>query len=437
MGSSRVLAVRLFGPAVLALAIAAGSVAPASAAPRAVPVPVQRLAEAAGHDLVPTPARTGERHAALAVPGDDETYLGLAPGCATGKGKAKPNAVVFTSTKVKLDYVLTGTALRKTGTVKTKVDRPVSIKLPSVRAGSYRLTLALHKKTDLVADETFDVLPCVVVKATCRAVTFTNPAGNPAAYGVYSGHKKDQDFELDLAPGESRTVRADYSKIDYDFSSDESGLGHGTVKVKQSCAHGPATPADHALQSFGFVGCASPGALAPVQLAWSVQPSVKKPRYEVLDAQQQIVAEGSAKGGRGKELTLAAGSYTYRSYANRLTSPFEDLSFVVLDCVQVTPRCRAIELRNPNAVAVVVAAEPSGDAESEDAGSEDAGSDEDYVDPVVVGAGETVTVPWHSTGAYVVAYLDDESLSPSSFLSLASPEPWDEDLPEITVPQDC
>ena len=54
------------------------------------------------------------------------------------------------------------------------------------------------------------------------------------------------------------------------------------------------------------------------------------------------------------------------------------------------------------------------------------------------GAGKTVTVPWTSTGAYVMAFLDDPtSLSQAYFFSLASPAPWDEDSPEITVPQNC
>jgi hypothetical protein len=79
-------------------------------------------------------------------------------------------------------------------------------------------------------------------------------------------------------------------------------------------------------------------------------------------------------------------------------------------------------------MAVVVELEPAGDNESED----------DHIDPVVVGAGATVTVLWHSTGAYVLAYLDDpSSLGQSSFFSLASPVPWDEDLPAISVPQSC
>ena len=422
---------------VVALAVTASVVglAPASATPvpATVPAPVERLAEATGHHLTARHAghaRAGERHA-LRLDGDDDSFVDVSAGCASGTGKAKVAGYVYTSAKLKLDYALTGANVSRTGTVKTKADRPVAFGLPSVRAGAYRLVLTVHGKGDAVGDVTFDVLPCVVVKASCRAVTFTNPAGNPAAFGRYSGHRRDQDFEIDLAPGASLTVRADHSKIDYDLSADDpssSTLGHGTVKVKQSCSHGPAQPDSHALQTSGFVGCAQPGALAHVQLGWSVQPSLKKLHFELLDAQQAVVAAGTPKGGREKDLNLPAGSYTYRSYANGFAQPFEDTSFVVLTCVEVVPTCQAIRLTNPNAAGVVVVVDPGDDDDF----------DEDYIDPVTVAGHASVTVPWRGTSAYVSAFLDDPtSLSQSYFFSLASPAPWDDDLAEITVPQSC
>ena len=429
MGRRRVLAVRIFGPVALAAAVVAGGMAPASAAPTTVPAPVQRLAAAAGHDLRKVPAPAAERRA-LTIPGEGDTYVEIVPGCAAGKGKAKVNAIVLTSDKLKLDYVLTGTGLRKAGTVKTRAGRTVSVKLPSVHAGSYRLTLALHGKTALVADETFAVRPCVVVKASCRAVTFTNPAGSPAAYVSYRGHHRNQEFDLDLAPGRSRTVRADYSAIDYDaVTSDEdyAGLDQGKVKVKQHCSHGLAQPADNAVQTTGLVGCSGTGP-ATVSLGWSVQPSVGKRRYEVLDAHHQVAAQGSFKGGHHADVSLEGGSYTYRSYANGLAEPFEDVAFVVLDCVQVTPRCQAIDVRNPNAVPVVVLPLQTDD----DPGEGDDGGQ------VTVGAGTTVTIPWHSAGVWVLAFADDGSVnSTSPFFSVASAWPFDEEPEQISVPQNC
>lgn len=425
---------RLIGVVVLALAAGALGLSPASAAPQAGPAPVrQLLAEA--HQPPVEHSATGARHA-LRIPGEgvEQTFVGFNLGCAAGRGKAKPNAFAYAETKLKLDWVLTGTGLRKTGTVTTKVERPVSLKLPSVRTGDYRLTLALHGKADLVADETFDVLPCVVVKATCRAVTFTNPAGNPAAYVSYRGHKKNQEFDVELAPGASRTVRADYSKIDYDASTDDpdastNALGGGTVKVKQSCAHGPAQPADNAVETSGFAGCSGAGAPAAVSLGWSAQPSVAKRRYEVIGADQLVVAQGSFKGGRDTDLVLAAGTYTYRSYANGIVQPFEDVSFAVLACVQVTPRCRAIQVRNPNAAALSVIVFSTDDETTEIEGDGD---------ETTLPANGTVTIPWTGTTAWVLALTEGGwSGSASSFLSLASPLSDEGEPTTVDVPQNC
>lgn len=80
-----------------------------------------------------------------------------------------------------------------------------------------------------------------------------------------------------------------------------------------------------------------------------MQPSVSRATYEVRDPAHRLVASGKVKGGREAALSLPPGTYTYRSLANRLTQPFEELTFSVLGCVQVVPRCRAVEVENPNA----------------------------------------------------------------------------------------
>ena len=49
------------------------------------------------------------------------------PRCAPGQGKARPTAGVAASAKVTLDWVLTGSGLRKSGTVKVKADRDTAI----------------------------------------------------------------------------------------------------------------------------------------------------------------------------------------------------------------------------------------------------------------------------------------------------------------------
>ncbi|MGI3783407.1 MAG: hypothetical protein ACRYG2_21805 [Janthinobacterium lividum] len=435
---------RLVGVVALAAAASVLGLGPASAAPQTVPVtrslasssvpaPVRQLL-AAAHAPVAKHASTAARHA-LAVPGEDDEqpFTGFNPGCAAGQGKAKPNGYVYSETKLKLDWVLTGTGLRKTGSVKTKAERAVSLKLPSVRSGDYRVTLAVHGQTDLVADQTFDVLPCVVVEASCRAVTFTNPSGDPTAYVTYSGHKKNQEFDLELAPGASRTVRADYSKIDYDASSDDpdasiSSLGHATVKVKQKCAHDPAQPVDNAVQTTGVSTCVA-SVNGVLTLGWSAQPSLTGLRYEVLNAQRDVVQSGSFKGGKDKDLSLSAGTYTYRSYANGNLTPFEDVTFDILACVEVTPRCRAIQVDNLSATPLVVIAYTTDDetTEVDDDGEENS-----------LPASGAVTIPWTGSTAWVLAVSEGGwSGSSSGFLSLASSLTDDGELETVTVPQNC
>lgn len=424
---------RVVGVVVLALVAGVLGLGPASAAPGDAPAPVrQLLAEA--QDPAGARAATGTRQALrLSGEEDAETYLFVNPRCAPGRGKARPGAGVDASAKAKLDWVLTGSGLRKAGTVKVKkAHRDTSISLPKLRTGSYRLTLALHGKSDLVADQTFDVLPCVVVKTSCRAVTFTNPAGNPTAEIAYGGHKKSQQFTLSLAPGASRTVRADYSKIDYEIygETEESlaDLGSGTVKVKQKCKHAPALPGSQAIQSSGFASCSTQGAPADVSVGWSVQPSVSKATYEVRDAGQQLVASGKVRGGREADLSLAPGTYTYRSLANRLTQPFEELTFSVYACVRVTPRCRAVEVENPNAATLGVLLLSVDDEETDVVGDGEL---------TTVPANQTVTIPWTGRNAWVLALAQDAWDGSTPFLSLASSFGADGDPLTVEVPQNC
>ena len=424
---------RVVGVVVLALVAGVLGLGPASAAPGDAPAPVPQLLTEA-HHRAGAHASPGARQA-LRLPGgkDAETYLFVNPRCAPGQGKARPAAGVVSGTKVTLDWVLTGSGLRKSGTVKVKkADRDTAITLPKLRAGGYRLALTLHGKSTLVADQAFDVLPCVVVKTSCRAVTFTNPAGNPTAEIVYGGHKERQQFTLSLAPGASRTVRADYSTLDlqiYGETDEElADLGHGTVKVKQKCKHAPALPGSLAIQTSGFASCSAQGTAAPVTLGWSVQPSVSKARYEVRDADQRLVAKGTVKGGREADLSLAPGTYTYRSLANGLTQPFEDLTFSVYACVQVTPRCRAIEVENPNDAGLEVLLLSTDDEETEVAGDSDL---------TTLPANETVTIPWTGSSAWVLALTPEAWDGSTPFLSLASSIGDDGDPLTVDVPQNC
>ncbi len=439
---------RLLGTVVLAVATTAatfaGGAGTASAAPPTGPAPVRQLVAAEQHapGLRSTRAlgttETGTR-AALRVPGaadDDETYLDLNPSCVSKTGgKAKPNATVGSASKLKLDYVLTGSEdYRKTGTVTVKAYRDTDLELSSVKLGSYRLTLARHGSATLVADETFDVLPCVQVKAGCASLTVTNPAGNPAAEVAY-GRKKADDFFVELAPGESRTVRVDDTsvKVEATSAADEDAyvdLGSSTVKVKQSCKHGAAQPGQNAVQTSALVTCGSATTQGSASFSWAAQKSLKDRTWEVV-AGAGSVTKGSYKNSGGKSIDLAPGTYTYRSYANKVVQPFEEVVFSVLDCVTVAPRCKALDVTNPNAVSV-------------EAYLIDTDDDSDVVDPgegeseTTVAAGSTVSIPWLTRKVVLLAVAGDlDSWRP--FISIASDFPLDDDqdFPEYTVPQDC
>jgi hypothetical protein len=441
MGQGRRTAHKLLGTVLVAAATAMAGLSvgagTAAAAPVTLPTPVQQQAarlHAADH-LAPT--QTGAREALrLGASGtDDDTYLEVDPGCVSkAGGKARPNATVGSSTKLKLDYVLTGPGdHRKTGTVKVKAAKDNPLGLSAVKPGAYRLTLARHGSTTLVADETFDVLPCVQAKASCHAVTFTNPAGNPSAYVMYGGHKKNQSFDLDVAPGTSRTVRADYSTIDYrafgfydSIDRAAARLGEDDVSVKQHCSTPPAQPGSNAVQSTGEIGCQD-GDPAYVDVAWSVQPSVKKVRYELVDASGTTVRSGTLSGGKHKSFSLLAGTYHYRSYVKGGAAPFEDVSFTVLNCVQVTPVCRGIEVRNPNPVALdVYVFGYDEDDESDEGTSVDA----------TAAPSATTRVAWDRTTAYVLVTATDEDTGSHFYSDSLTPDLGSGDV-DLQVPQNC
>ncbi len=410
----------------------------AVAAPATRPTPVQqraaRLHTAAEHRAS---AQTGARETLrLGAAADDDTYLEVDPGCVSKTGgKARPNASVGSSSTLKLDYVLTGPAgYQKAGTVTVKVEKAHPLGLSSVELGTYRLTLARHGSTTLVADQTFQVFPCVRVTTSCHAVTFTNPAGNPSAYVMYSGHKKRQSFDVEVAPGTSSTVRADYSRIDYRaFGSYESidrapaRLGEDDVSVEQHCSTPLAQPGSNAVQSTGEIGCSDESGLAYVGVEWSVQPSVKKVRYTLVDASGTTIKSGTLSGGKDTSFSLPAGTYHYRSSVKGVATPFEDVSFTVLGCVQVTPVCRAIEVSNPNPVALDV---------SVFGYDEDDESDEGTTVDTTAAPSATTRVAWDRTTAYVFVTPTDDDLDARFHTDSLTPELGFGDV-DLQVPQNC
>lgn len=433
---------RILGTVALAATLVTAGVGTASAAPAALPGPVRAFA-AAHHGSL-----DGSRHGSLGahrsaalqrrltvagVAADAEPMLTVRQGCASGKTKAKPSAYLYSTVKVTLDYRLTGRGVNKKGTVTLKKNKDVTLKLPSVGVGSYDLTLTRHKSSTSVGSQSFDVLPCVQVTTSCHAITFSNPNGNPAAVVDYGLRKSRIPFEIRLAPGASRTVRADDEKTSYAvFGLDaDADLGHGTAKVKvKKCAAAPAQPDQNAIQTFAYAGCApagTPGATGEVSITWAAQSSLKNATYTLAPAQADVTKTGSVKAQKDVTLDLAPGTYRYRTYANGIATPFEDVGFVVLTCATITPQCKSFDVDNTaNTAALDVYAFNNDDDAEADAS----------IEPTILTApaGQTTNVPW-STGNVIVFAGAAEGTNTSTFYSSALP--LDDETDGIAIPQDC
>ena len=442
----RAATARVLAAALLAVTLASTGLGTALAAPAEVPAPVARLAEPDAARAHHAPAQDRAALAREAEEEGEDVFLSLAPTCApSAMKKVRTSAVVFSTRKATFGWVLTATSgWRATGTVKVKKEGVTRLKLPAVRVGGYRVVLTEKGASTPVADETFDVRRCVQAKAGCHAVRFINPAGNPSADVSYGPRRADA-FDVRLAPGQSRTVRIDDKRVVFEaWSADvdvDAPLGAGSVKVRQSCRHHPATPAQNAVQTTALVGCGATGT-APVQLFWSAQKSLANRSWQVLDGTSAVVAHGSYANGRDTTVRLAPGPYTYRSFANKDAKPFEQVGFSVLRCVEVTPACRAVALQNPNDVAVEVLLLDPEEVAVVAARRVDPVADEGdeegwYEGTLAAHGGETV--PWTTTSVAVLAVASgtDET---TRFVSLASPFPTGGDLdelPVVEVPQSC
>ena len=462
-GRTRRVVGRALVGALLTLTFATTGLAGAEAAPVVGPAPgpVARLVDGAGAGRVQAHRATDRASLERAAEeADEDVFVSVQGSCAPSvKKSAKPDAVVFSTRKATFDWVLTSTSgYRKTGTVKVKRDGVVALKLPGLRLGSYRIAVTERGASSPVSDDTFEVKLCVQVKTSCKAVRFTNPASNPAADLVY-GSSDEQTFELTLAPGEVRTVRVDDKKIFFSAwavspedpdatpgdEEDEldgptpTSLGRGTIKVKQSCKAKAATPALNAVQTSALVGCGAGAATGPVTFGWVAQKSLKNRTFEVVDASGAVAATGSWTRGRERTVQLAAGTYTYRAFANKKAQPFEETTFTVLGCVEVEPVCRALDLTNPNDVAVgLVVIDPALlDDPSVDVGDD---PESDQLQERTLAGRASETVPWTSREAVVLAFADGADPT-SRFQQLATPFPADEDdldaLVRVPVPQDC
>jgi hypothetical protein len=134
----------------------------------------------------------------------------------------------------------------------------------ALEQGRYRLIITLADEDLVVVDDEFDVLRCVTVEESCHAVTFTNPAGNPAVRvswgpGIDSTHHEEEfaeGGEVSLEPGESRVVDAYWVDIHWEASGPKPELYSGPNAGEEQ-----SSPDQHcgATRTSGVVRCAPAG----------------------------------------------------------------------------------------------------------------------------------------------------------------------------------
>ena len=201
------------------------------------------------------------------------------------------------------------------------------------------------------------VLECVQATATCRGVTFTNPAGNPAVeldYGpADDGDEGDGGF-FTLGPGKSRAVRTDSLTVVWSAygmtEQTQSSAGEAlSVTVPQACTPPDPVPGDNSLTTYGLAGCAAASpAGARLELGFDRLKDIAV-RFEVRNAADVVVLHGDAFNQDEAVGGLpASGSYRYRSYLNGSSTAYEDVAFTVLDCVRVKRTCSSVTFTNPN-----------------------------------------------------------------------------------------
>ena len=252
---------RFIGVVVLAVTAGVLGTVPASATPVSVPAPVERLAEAAGHDLVAkqtprrrTPRPGGPRRGRRGLAGRRPRLRDR-----HGQGQGRRLRLHADEGQARLRADRDRSAQDRH---RQDQGRPARVVLAAVRAHRLLPPHGRPARQDRPRGGHDLRRPALRDReGRLPGGHVHEPGRQPRGVRDYSGHKKNQSFELDLAPGASLTVRADYSTIDYFLTADDdrgSGLGEGTVKVKQSCRHGAAQPGSHALQTTGYVGCAQP-----------------------------------------------------------------------------------------------------------------------------------------------------------------------------------
>ena len=320
---------------------------------------LEQLEEAFPEATKSAPAAPAAAPPALADPITSSRFVGYAyPGCAAGGRTATVRAAVQSKKSRTLRWVLTnGGGVNKTGEIRVKGSKSklTEFSIAGLPAGAYRLDFRRSSSSKVSVRVPVLVLACVQATASCRGVTFTNPASNPGVELDYSPADDDEGDSgfFSLEPGASRFVRTDSVAVTwsaYGFTeTTESSAGEvDSLGVPQACIPPDPVPGDNSLVSYVFSDCRPPGgATATVELGFERLRDIAV-RFEVRNAADGVVLQGSATASNEAVGALPAGSYRYRTYVNGATTAYEDVSFTVLECVRVTRTCKSATFTNPN-----------------------------------------------------------------------------------------
>jgi len=324
---------------------------PPPAAPTPGPAPTSAPAPVA-----PTPA-------AATQPLTNKSFTGSAfPSCAAAGGSTTLLAEVHSKKTRNLRWVLTDDgAVTKTGKLKVKGQKSASkvtkFSVADLAAGTYHLDFRKAGSSKVSVRLPVLVLGCVEAAATCRSISFSNPAGNPAVeldYGPVGEDDEGGGGFFSLEPGASRTVRTDTATVVWSAygmtPQTQSSAGEAlSLPVPQDCPAPPPVPGDNSLTSYGLAACLRPGtAGAQFELGFERLKDIAV-RFEVRNAADAVVLHGDA----GDQVEAVGvlptpGVYRYRTYLNGSDTAYEDVQFTVVDCLRVERTCTSVTFTNPN-----------------------------------------------------------------------------------------
>lgn len=347
--------------ALVTAALVFGLAPPASSQPTQPPVPAPTSAAPAPAAPPSAPARSAPvRKKLLAVR--------FEAGCVVrGPAEVRAYPDLWNFDGERFDWVLRGPTATTSGRVEWLAEDeqygPLDFRL---NPGRYGLIITRVGRNQVVVDKSFDVMRCVTVTTSCHAVTFANPAGNPAAWVEFAGgeyldvHDEEtgKGGSLTVKSGRSVTVRTYHEEIawsaygpgaDRESSSPNAGE-HYSELIEQHC--GPT-------RTRGVISCAT-GRRGVVR-AWFHPPDNRRLGYRI-DKWDTTVRNGRPGRDRYLKLKLRVGpDYTFRSYSAAAALPYDRAEHLrVVRCVTAKRRGKTVRFHNPSGPTVRVAYRISG-----------------------------------------------------------------------------